>query len=162
MAWQAVLPERSAHVGLKTANLSHVTISSMKVTTGRLRRIMRLTPLQNVSVCYNRQSVLAVFSARACFFTNSIIRRDPRAPSIVGKQRSQQIHHFQNVASSQRSGYAKWPVAVLAAAENSGALTFTPERAITILEDFQALGSKPVRNFCTGMDDQSSFPLCSI
>lgn len=110
---------------------------------------MRLTPLQKVSVVY---SELVVFSARAYLSTHNIARRDPRAPRIVGKQRSQ-LHHSRNLASKQVTDYTKWPIAIITAAEKSGALTVTPQRAITILDDFQALDSKPVQTFCTGMNE---------
>lgn len=119
----------------------------------KLRPTMRLTPLQKVSVVYSCHSELVVFSARAYLSTHNIARRDPRAPRIVGKQRSQRFHHSRNLASKQVTDYTKWPIAIITAAEKSGTLTVTPQRAITILDDFQALGSKPVQTFCTGMNE---------
>lgn len=115
---------------------------------------MCLTPFQKVSVLYSCHSELVIFSARSHLSIHNIARRDPRAPKTVDKQMSQRYH--------QATDHTEWPIAIITAAEKSGALTVTTQRAITILEDFQALGSKPVQTFCKGMNEQSSFPSCSV
>ena len=127
----------------------------MVVTTKNLRHLMFLIPLRRTPTLHRCCPEILRSSRRACFSTGNLIQNGARGPSIVMKQRGQirqqrQIPRSTISILKQAPEYEKWPLAVFMAAEQSGALSITSQRAVTILEDFQALGSRPVQEFCTG------------
>ena len=123
--------------------------------------IMRLSPLGRISTVSRCHLEPLFLSGKACITQGSVLGNCLRMPSLIRKKSSQirqrqQITRSSNVASKQWSEQGKWPLAILMAAERSGALPITSQSAVTVLEDFQALGSMPVQAFCNGVNTHIS------
>ena len=128
----------------------------VKVNKNLFKLTMSLKPLRELPRLYAWRFNPSTFSIAARFSEGNLLWKDRRASSIVGRERSlirqeQHIAQVTNMAPQKGSRYEKWPVAILAAAEKSGALSITSQRAVIILEKFQALGSKSAEEFCTGV-----------
>lgn len=107
--------------------------------------MMHIIPIRSISVIY-RCHVGFTLSRRACFSTGNNVRLGPLAPRRQTRQQ-QQIPRT-GIVAQQGSEHGKWPLAIIMAAEKSGALSIPSQKAVTVLEGFQALGSKPVQEFC--------------
>lgn len=79
--------------------------------------------------------------------------RSPRV-KILERQRQQQAKQNQYPSTPLRKNESisiQWPLAVLQAAEKSGALSVSVQVAIAILDDLEILRVKSGNDFCTSM-----------
>ena len=107
--------------------------------------MMRIIAAKNTSLLY-RCYFKSTLSSRAYLSTGNNVQRGPLGPRSQTRQQ-QQISRA-GIVAQPGSERGKWPLGIIMAAEKSGALSIPSQKAVTVLEDFQALGFKPIQEFC--------------
>ena len=123
---------------------------------------MRLSLFGRVQYLSRFYVEFLVFSGRAYVAPGNVVGCGLHTHGVVRKQssqirRRQQIPRSGDGTSKQWSGQKEWPLAILLAAERSGVLPMTSQKAVKVLGDFENWGSRPVQQFCTGINYHAKY-----